>query len=384
MSNMRVLMVSTDRKVFDPESGVHQRMVEYGSLVDELHIIVFSSRKHEIPTDRMQVAENVWAYPTNSLNRWLYIPDAVKIGRQLTAEWNSFLVTTQDPFETGFAGMNIQSGTNAFLEMQVHTDFLDPSFKRHGFLNRIRILMADFLVPKADCIRVVSKRIKDSLTSQYAVDNSKVSVLPIYVDVQQMQNAVPEFNLRTSYPHISPIILVVSRLEPEKNVGRTIDVFEKVHEIHPSAGLLIVGDGSQRERLEQKVERAGLETHVQFAGWQTDLSAFYKGADVYLHAAADFEGYGRTLVEAAAAGCPIVTPDVGIAGDVLEHEKSARVCESTDIDCFVDEIKWILEDENRAKDMAQKAKKRISEKTIIDKQKHLSRIGELWERCRAV
>ena len=56
-----------------------------------------------------------------------------------------------------------------------------------------------------------------------------------------------------------------------------------------------------------------------FEGWQENLISYYKTANLFL-LSSNYEGYGMTLLEAAAAGCPIISTDVGIAGELLAPE----------------------------------------------------------------
>jgi glycosyltransferase involved in cell wall biosynthesis len=381
-------MISTDEKVFDEESAVYQRMQEYGGLVDELHIIVLSENSDEIPNSKFQMQENTFAYPTNSWSRWLYPFDAAKIGKKIIEDWevdiensNDLLVTTQDPFATGFAGWSLKRQTGGRLQMQVHTDFLNPYFRKLGFMNMIRSALGKYLLPKADCIRVVSERVKRAIeNSKLDIENSNISVLPIYTDTSHIQDSDTEFDLRTTYPYIDPIILVVARLEPEKNVGLALQAFKRVRKTHSSAGLLIVGDGSKLHTLRKKAKELGLETAVQFAGWQNDLAPFYQSADVYLHTA-DFEGYGRTLVEAAAAACPIVTTDVGLVGDMLEDFESALVCEPRSAGCLAEKINWALANEDMTQKIAKTAQIRIQDHLRDTKDNYLQDIKNGWQQC---
>src|SRR3989344_7606147 len=98
---MKVLMISTDRKIFEDGSAVRARMIEYGKLFDELHIVVFTKRNLNV---KIQISKNVFAYPTNSLSRFLYIFDAIKIGASIIKNCKlkieNCVITTQDPFET--------------------------------------------------------------------------------------------------------------------------------------------------------------------------------------------------------------------------------------------------------------------------------------------
>ncbi|AKM83795.1 TPA: hypothetical protein DCZ46_00445 [Candidatus Campbellbacteria bacterium] len=383
---MKILMISTDRKILERDSAVRQRVVQYGKLVDELNIVIFNSSTR-VASSKYQVERilgtNVTLYPTNSRNRWFYIFDAIKISKEIfeSREWKveGNLVTTQDVFETGFVGWWIAKKTGAKLHLQIHTDFLSKYFIKESFLNRVRVCLAKFLLPKADGVRVVSERISQSLkTKNYKLKTEPI-VLPIFVDIKNYENKIPAFDLHKKYPQFDFIILMTCRLEKEKNISMAIKVMKKIIKKHPKAGLVIVGDGSLKRKLELSAIGYKLSASIIFEGWQKDLFSYYKTADLFLFTS-NYEGYGMSLIEASASGCPILTTDVGLVGGVLK-EGDIKVCKTGDKDCFVAEIKKLLKDKLLLCDMSIKARKRIEENVIKDKQEYLNKMKEDWESC---
>lgn len=386
--NMKVLMISTDRKIFERDSAVRQRVVQYGELVDELNIVIFNSSTR-VASNKYQVervsGSNVILHPTNSKNKFFYIFDAIKIGRKIIKNSlkhersKKWLVTTQDPFETGLVGWIVAKLTKSKLQIQVHTDFMNMSFQMSSPVNNNRAKLAMFLIPQADGLRVVSERIKNSITKLRLKKLEKISVLPIFVDVKNYENKIPAFDLHKKYPQFDFIILMTCRLEKEKNIPLAIDVMREIVKNDSKVGLIIAGDGSLKDNLKTKVIRAGLEKNIIFEGWQKDLFSYYKTADLFLFTS-NYEGYGMSLIEASASGCPILTTDVGLVGSVLK-EGHIKVCKTGKKDCFVAEIKKILKDKLPLYDMSIKARKRIEENVIKDKQEYLNKMKEDWENC---
>lgn len=337
-----ILMISTDRKVFEENSSVRQRMIEYGGLVDELHIVVFSRRimNQELRIRNEKIAENVWIYPTNSFNRWLYIPDAVRIGKKIIRQRSNvkgqMLVTTQNPFETALAGWRVARAFGVKLQIQIHTDFLSPYFAKESILNKIRVLMAKFLLPRADCIRAVSERIRMSLLNVKG-QLSNVFTLPIFIDAEKIKNAMPSFNLREKYSQFDRIILIASRLSKEKNIGLAIDAMKEIVKKYPKTGLIIVGSGPEESSQRSKVKGQRLDSNIVFEGWQSDTVSYYKTADLFLNTS-NYEGYGMSLIEAAISGCPIITTDVGIAPDLKKGGVKISICPVGDKACVTENI----------------------------------------------
>ena len=111
---------------------------------------------------------------------------------------------------------------------------------------------------------------------------------------------------------------MASRLTKEKNIGMAIEAMKEVVKERPKTGLIIVGDGPEREALELKTTNYKLKTNIIFENWTDDLASYYKTADLFL-LTSNYEGYGRTIIEAMAANCPIVMTDVGLAGEVVKN-----------------------------------------------------------------
>ena len=322
---MKVLMISSDRRLFEENSEVRRRIVEYGGLAEELRVIVFSKKGFEY-----QNFGNVFLHPTNSKNRWFYVFDAIKIAKKILAknrelETKNRVITTQDPFEAGLAGWLIAKKFNLRLQLQIHTDFLSPYFRKESLLNRLRVLIAKFLIPRADCVRVVSNRIKNSLKSESVV-------LPVFVDVEEIKSAPVKINLREKYPQFDFIILMASRLSKEKNIKSAIEAMKEIVEEYPKTGLIIAGDGAERKNLKSQIlprptspceVKAGgnlkIKGNIILEGWQNDLNSYYKTADLFL-LTSNYEGYGRTLVSVAVAGCGIISTDVGVADEILDKD----------------------------------------------------------------
>jgi len=303
-------------------------MIEYGKIFDELHIIVFA--KSKTLNIKSKISDNVFVYPTNSLSKIFYILDACRIAKRIIfklSEKGGFVhygpnaisdivITAQDPFETGFAGFFIKFRFKLPLQVQIHTDFLSPYFRIY-IKNRIRILISKFIIPRADGIRVVSERIKTSLISRFNISESRIYKLPILIDVKKYQNAKVKIDLRQIYKNYDFIILMAGRLSKEKNIDLAMRAMQIVAKKYPKSLLLVVGEGPRKTYLEHLMRHLGIVNNVKFEEWSNDLTSYYKSADLFL-LTSNYEGYCLSIVEAMAAGLPIVMTDVGIARELVK------------------------------------------------------------------
>ena len=111
-------------------------------------------------------------------------------------------------------------------------------------------------------------------------------------------------------PQFAPALVMIGRLIREKNVGIAVDVLARLHEHHPTAGLVVAGDGPLRGELEERVRRVGMGDWVRFLGFVENAGGLLSRCDCFLLPSST-EGMPIALLEAMAAGVPIVASGVG-------------------------------------------------------------------------
>lgn len=118
------------------------------------------------------------------------------------------------------------------------------------------------------------------------------------------------FRFRERQP-LRPVFLCNRHLEPLYNVGCVLRAFAQVQQQFPDAALLLAGDGSQRRQLETLAGEMGLR-NVQFLGRVSPerMVELYDSADVFLNGS-DIDNMPCSIMEAFAAGLPVVTTDAG-------------------------------------------------------------------------
>lgn len=218
------------------------------------------------------------------------------------------VVTVQDPFWRGLFGWYVAKRKGAKFNVQVHTDLSVYGGFRH--------ILMQIVLRHADSIRTVSEKIKKQVERINV--KGKVSVLPIFIDVLKF-SVVPR-------EHTSKNILWIGRFEEEKNPLQAIEILKDVLKLVPEARLTMVGAGSYGPKLSEKASSLPVQTVEISSGWQ-DPVTYFDTADVVL-CTSWHESWGAVMVEALAAGIPVVAPDVGIAKEagnirVVAHDKLA-------------------------------------------------------------
>lgn len=325
---MRALFVSGDKTILDASSQSAARMRAYAAACEALYVVV-AGAAGSYASGRLTVR----GVPASALTRLFVLPPVI---RDLVREQRIEVVSAQDPFEYGLSAYYGTRHTGAALHLQIHTDFLSPEFVRNDPLpNSVRVRIADWLLPKAAGIRAVSARIRDSVRARYENRACDPDVIPI-----QVPSAAAQTSWQAPFAFT---LMTIARLEREKNLDTLIRAMRGVHRKYPQAGVVIVGDGRRRKQLERLARSLGLGDAVVFLGARADAAALLEAVTAYAQTSA-YEGYGMALIEAARAGLPIISTDVGIIGEVLVPGRDALVVPQRDAAALTSAIIRLIED----------------------------------------
>ncbi|SCX96769.1 glycosyltransferase family 4 protein [Desulfoluna spongiiphila] len=108
------------------------------------------------------------------------------------------------------------------------------------------------------------------------------------------------------------------RFYPVKDFALMIDVARVVRQMLPFVRFRLAGDGPLRAELQAQAEACGLQGCFLFSGHVSDMPTFYRSIDIYLNTSVH-EGIPMSILEAMAAGVPVVAPDVGGIGEIITH-----------------------------------------------------------------
>jgi glycosyltransferase involved in cell wall biosynthesis len=200
------------------------------------------------------------------------------------------VVTSQDPFWRGLIAWLAARRLGAKLNVQLHADLSAQSFVKH--------VLAQIILRHADSVRVVSEKIRKQV--EHIAPNKKISILPIFIDTEKYTAAQPK-------PHDTKTILWSGRFEAEKDPLAAIKVLRRVQQ-ELDARLVMIGEGSLKEELERQAK----DLPVEIMPWQHEMRPYLESADVVL-STSPAESFGASIIEALAAGVPVVSYDVGVA-----------------------------------------------------------------------
>ena len=174
------------------------------------------------------------------------------------------------------------------------------------------------LASVADALVAVSEAVKQDLVDLRIASADKIHVVPLGLDLSHLAGALPRGELRREegIPETSPLVGMVGRLVPIKDVPGFLRAARIVRAARAEARFALVGDGEERLALESLCRELGLDGGVTFFGWRRDLAAVYGDLDVVVNASLN-EGTPVALIEALAAARPVVATRVGGTPDLL-------------------------------------------------------------------
>lgn len=216
------------------------------------------------------------------------------------------------------------------------------------FLSRFTKTENNFIMPLFEkrCLRSTDKIItcsnftRDQIVKEYKISPLKIDTIYLGIDLEgytytptELKTVKEKFNLPDK-----PLILFVGRIDdPRKGLDLLLNAFERVLR-KVDAILVVVGKGNVK-RVMNQIDSKGIKKNVFLTGFvdEITLKKFYSLCDVYV-CPSKLEGFGLTILEAAAAGKPIVSTGVGAIPEIIRDNAMGTLVSSNDLFGMVEAI----------------------------------------------
>ncbi len=224
----------------------------------------------------------------------------------------------------------------------VHTLHTHPF---QGYYNRLRtnlfIVMERIGAYFSDSIITLSESLRRELVEEYHITSkNRITVLPLGFDLSSFANVQRKqgtFRDAWAIPADAPLVGIIGRLLPVKNHPLFLRAAAQVRARLPNAQFVIVGDGERKDALRELAAELGLGDAVTFTGWQQNVEQIYSDLDVLVTSSLN-EGTPVPIIEALAAGCPVVATRVGGIPDLLDGGRLGALVESDEEDALAGAI----------------------------------------------
>lgn len=203
---------------------------------------------------------------------------------------------------------------------------------------------------RCDALVVKSKMIHDELVNWYGIPSSKIAIIPNGVDFQHFagDRATPEVISEVSSGPCDMVrIVFVGRLSRVKNLEFLLQAFSKAN-LRESAQLVIVGDGSERERLQALARACGIANRVSFLGHRDEVAPYLAACHIFAMPSL-YETIANCLLEAMAAGlaCVALRPGGAVrtsSDEIIEDGRNGLLCDSGSTDDMSRRLDQLIHD----------------------------------------
>ncbi len=265
-------------------------------------------------------------------------------------------IATEGPL--GWSALSAARKLDIPVSTDFHTNF--HNYTQHYGIGLLQKPIAAYLRHfhnKAACTLVPT----GSLRQQLKLDGyENVHVVSRGVDAELFHPSKRDTELRASWAATddTPVVMLVSRLAPEKNLHVVIEAFEQMSAVRPLARLVMVGDGPARAELQRQ------HPFVIFAGMQTGeaLARHYASGDIFLYPSLT-ETYGNVTVEAMASGLATVAYDYAAARQHIQHEVNGLLAPFGDTEAFVAQARGLIGDMDRVQRLRLAARESVESLT---------------------
>ncbi|GAB5499486.1 MAG: glycosyltransferase family 4 protein [Pseudohongiellaceae bacterium] len=268
--------------------------------------------------------------PFDPEDRMMRLRDIVRLHPALAGQGFD-LIHVHTPFVAHYAGVKLARLLNLPLVLTYHTLFEEYlyhyiPFLPKMFLKKIARHCSRTQCNQADSIIAPSSAIVE-LLQRYGVSQS-IEVIPTGIHCDRFQHGDGQrFRDKLGLGPERKVLLNVSRVAFEKNIGLLLEVVNQLRSSVPEVCLVIAGEGPAKKSYQQQVKTMALEQHVLFVGYldrATELMDCYHSADLFVFSSRT-ETQGLVLLEAMAAGVPVVSVAAMGTRDILLDCAAAQI-----------------------------------------------------------
>jgi glycosyltransferase involved in cell wall biosynthesis len=229
---------------------------------------------------------------------------------------------------------------------------------RHG---RAALRSYSWLWALTDRVVAVSHDAKTELLRHNSIRSDKVSVIWNGIDLSPYR-AAPTTDIRAELGVSRDLLLIgtVGRLSEEKDHATLLRAFRATLDRGVTAELVIAGGGPMEERLKDLARELAVDAKVRFLGFRTDVPAVLQGCNLYVQSSR-MEGVSLTLIEAMAAGLPVIATRVGGNPEVVQDSVTGTLVPPADPTSFAAAMFGILRDGQMATRMGDAGRQRADD-----------------------
>jgi glycosyltransferase involved in cell wall biosynthesis len=225
------------------------------------------------------------------------------------------------------------------------------------------------LARATDRLVAVSPEVRDELVALHVAPRRKFSVVRLGIELEprvRFDGDTAEHRRRHGIGAERFVVGWFGRMTAVKRTDDLLTMLAGLRERGVDALLLLVGDGDDRDRLEQRAHDLGLARSCLFVGYQEDVAPWYAICDAVVLTSAS-EGTPVTIIEALAAGRPVVATKVGGVPDVVDDGETGFLVRPRDTHALAERLEILARDPQRREAMGAAGRERMLERYAVDR-----------------
>ena len=220
------------------------------------------------------------------------------------------------------------------------------------------------------CTRLVianSEAVRQDTLRQEGLSPDMVRVIHNGLDLARFNGPRPEpLRIGLGLASGTPLVAVVSNFIHYKGHATFLDAWPRVVERHSDTVALLVGDGPTRGEYAARVDTMGLSESIRFLGTRTDIPSVLASIDALVHPS-DEEGFSNAIIEAMAAGRPVVACEVGGNAEAIVENETGYLVPPRDPSALAAALIRLLDDAQRARALGTAGRARVEERFTEDR-----------------
>jgi len=218
--------------------------------------------------------------------------------------------------------------------------------------NKSFLPVVEFTINASDGVTVVSESLKRDTLKSFKI-NRDIKVIHNFVDFKRFRKTNKDHFKKAIAPNGEKLIVHTSNFRKLKRVEDVIKVFQRISDQTP-AKLLLIGDGPDRQRVEEYCREVCQCVDVRFLGRQDAVEELLAVADLFIMPSAS-ESFGLAALEAMACEVPVISSNVGGIPEVNIHGKTGFLSDVGDVDDMAKNALAILLDDKKLAQFKQNA-----------------------------
>ena len=232
-----------------------------------------------------------------------------------------------------------------------------------------------FGIERSDAVTAVSQALRTATQNQLDI-NTHIEVVPNFINPDRYQEALSQGSAQRWKTDDEKLLVHISNFRPVKRVLDVVDIFHRVHEAVPSR-LLMVGDGPDRPKVEQRCRELGICGAITFIGNVPLVEEALVGADLFL-LPSETESFGLAALEALSCKVPVIATDVGGLPEVIRDGENGFLFPVGDVDSMANAAIKVLRNDDLQRRLGEAGRswaiEQFNESTIVEKYRRIYRL----------